>query len=50
MNHEEEQEIYQVEEELGSFEGYTQKPETVSGSVSGDSSDGKVYKKSMMYL
>ena len=25
MNHEEEQEIYQVEEELGSFEGYTQK-------------------------
>lgn len=49
MNHEE-QEIYKVEEEMEIFQGYAQKPETVSGSVSGDSSNGKVYKKSMTYL
>lgn len=42
MNHEEEQEIYQVEEEVEIFQGYAQKPETVSGSVSGDSSNQKV--------
>lgn len=50
MNHEEGQEIYQVEEALEIFEGYAQEPETVSGSVSGDSPNQKVLERSMTYL